>query len=233
MQLPHLAHVGLALLASAARWGGGLYGTRGGARPVQPLELYDIEGCPYCRRVREALTELDLPVMIFPCPKGGVRFRPKAEALGRKAQFPLLVDPNTGAQLYESRDIVRYLSEHYGDGAVPLIQRLGPVDLATSAQASAFRAGKGVRARPSRAPEAPLELYSFEASPFCRVVRERLCELELPYLLHNVGKRSPSRAAFIARSGRMMVPYLADPNTQQEMFESADILEYLDGHYGR
>ena len=40
---------------------------------------------------------------------------------------------------------------------------------------------------------APLELYSFEASPFCRLVREALSSLELPYRLTNVGRGSPSR----------------------------------------
>jgi glutathione S-transferase len=30
----------------------------------------------------------------------------------------------------------------------------------------------------------------------------------------------------------MMVPYLADPNTGQEMFESADIVRYLEQTYG-
>ena len=58
-------------------------------------------------------------------------------------------------------------------------------------------------------------------------MREVLCELELPYLLHNVGKGSPSREAFVKRSGKMMVPYLVDPNTGKEMFESDDIRDYL------
>jgi glutathione S-transferase len=31
----------------------------------------------------------------------------------------------------------------------------------------------------------------------------------------------------------MMVPYLADPNTGVEMFESADIVAYLDRTYGK
>jgi hypothetical protein len=31
----------------------------------------------------------------------------------------------------------------------------------------------------------------------------------------------------VERSGKMMVPYLADPNTGTEMFESADIVAYL------
>ena len=80
-------------------------------------------------------------------------------------------------------------------------------------------------------PQFNLELYGFEASPFCRLAREALCSLELPYLLHNVGKGSPRREEFVHRSGRMMVPYLVDPNTGQEMFESADIVRYLEDTY--
>ena len=62
-------------------------------------------------------------------------------------------------------------------------------------------------------------------------MRERLCELEIPYLLHNVAKGSSKRKEFIARSGKMMVPWLVDPNTGKEMFESADICTYLDKTY--
>ena len=32
----------------------------------------------------------------------------------------------------------------------------------------------GGQARPSKAPETPLELWSYEASPFCKIVREQL-----------------------------------------------------------
>ena len=99
--------------------------------------------------------------------------------------------------------------------------------------ASAVRApAGGSRALPSILPAKPLELWSFEASPYCRIAREALCRLELPYLLHNVGKKSPSRQAFVSRSGRMMVPFLADPNTGREMFESAEIARYLHETYG-
>ena len=64
-------------------------------------------------------------------------------------------------------------------------------------------------------------------------MREALCELELPYLLHNVAKGSAKRDAFVARSGKMMVPYLVDPNTGVSMFESADIVRYLHTTYAR
>jgi len=223
--------VATSFLASVARAGSGMRATPPVHRPAQPLELYDFEACPYCRKVREALSELDLEAVVYPCPKGGAVFRPRAVELGGKAQFPYLVDPNTGTRLYESDAIVDYLFESYGNRAPsPLVR--GPLAFPTSLLASAARLGAGNRARSSRRPQQPLELYSFEASPFCRLVRETLCELELPYLLHNVGKGSPNRDAFVARSGKMMVPYLVDPNTGRALFESADIKRYLLETYG-
>lgn len=219
---------------TVARFGAGLRVEALGKRPEQRLELYEFEGCPYCRKVREALTALDLEAKIFPCPKGGARFREIAIAKGGKAQFPYLVDPNTGTAMYESDDIVAYLFAHYGRGEPPLLYRAlsGPLGQIPMALAAAWRPLQGVRVEPSKAPVHPLELWSFEASPFCRLAREALCALELPYVLHNVGKGSPSREAFVERSGRMQVPFLFDPNTQVELFESADIVEYLRATYG-
>jgi glutathione S-transferase len=171
--------------------------------------------------------------MVYPCPKDGPRFRPDVTRRGGKAQFPFLVDPNTDKEMYESDDIITYLYEQYGDGEVPLGLRLGPLTDASSMFASAFRPAFGARYRASKAPAKPLELYSFEASPFCRIAREQLCALEIPYVLHNVAKGSPSRDAFVERSGKMMVPYLVDPNTGKEMFESADIVAYLERTYAK
>jgi glutathione S-transferase len=225
--------VGTSFVASLARLGGGMQIAALGKRPKQRLELYEFEACPYCRKVREALSALDLEAMIYPCPKEGPRFRPEVIRRGGKAQFPYLIDPNTKKQLYESNDIVTYLFTEYGDGRVPLQLRLGPLTDLSSMAASAWRPAFGARYRPARHPAKPLELYSFEASPFCRIAREQLCALEIPYVLHNVAKSSPSRAAFIERSGKMMVPFLIDPNTDTEMFESADIVAYLDRTYAK
>jgi glutathione S-transferase len=135
--------------------------------------------------------------------------------------------------MYESDDIITYLFDRYGDGEVPLSLRLGPLTDVSSMLASAWRPAFGARYRPAKHPAKPLELYSFEASPFSRIVRERLCSLEIPYVLHNVAKGSPSRDAFVERSGKMMVPYLVDPNTGTELFESADIVRYLDRTYAK
>jgi glutathione S-transferase len=217
--------------ASLARLASGIRVGALGPRPEKPLIVYEFESCPYCRKVREALTILDLDALVRPCPKRGTRYRPEVVARGGKAQFPYLVDPNTGKEMYESDEIVAHLFQHYGDARVPALLALGVFTDATASLASLLRAGHGTWAVPSRAPLEPLELYSFEASPFCRIVREALCRLETPYQLHNLGKRSRKREAFVARSGRMMVPYLVDPNTGVEMFESADIVRYLEETY--
>ncbi|AKT36835.1 glutathione S-transferase N-terminal domain-containing protein [Chondromyces crocatus] len=223
--------VATSFAATLASLAGGLTVGPLGPRPEKPLELYEFERCPFCRKVREALTILDLDAIIYPCPSGGPRFRKVVEQRGGKAQFPYLVDPNTGREMYESDAIIHYLSEQYGTGKVPTLLALGPLTMARAASSSLWRLHRGRVYRTARAPEKPLELYSFEASPFCRIVREELCELEIPYLLHNVGKKSPKREAFVARGGKMQVPWLHDPNTDRSLYESADIVAYLNATY--
>jgi glutathione S-transferase len=219
------------LLATLARLGSGAAVGSLGMRPEKTLELYEFEGCPFCRKVREALSILDLDAMVYPCPKDGPRFRPEVERRGGKQQFPYLVDENAGVEIYESDDIVKHLWQRYGTGGPPLALSLGPLTDASAMLASAARLGSGASYRAAKRPAKPLELWSFEASPFCRIVREALCELEIPYRLHNVAKGSPRRESFVARSGKMMVPYLVDPNHDVAMFESADIVAYLGRTY--
>ena len=83
-------------------------------RPEKLLELYDEEFCPFCRYVRETLTELDLDVLVYPVPKHGNRFRPRVLELSGKTAVPLLHDPNTGATVPDSQAIAAYLYEQYG-----------------------------------------------------------------------------------------------------------------------
>lgn len=231
-------------------WRGTLV-VRAATQPPKPLRLYEYEACPYCRRVREALTALNLDCEIRPCPKGGKRFRPEAVGLGGKVQFPLFVDENTGKTMYESADIVAYLFRTYGHMEVPAAYR-APLTPVLGGIASGVRFARGRRARASRSPSQPLHLWSFESSPFARLVRERLCELELPYTLHNLTKEhwkeigpaarriTPNpyvpaeggkRHAFWKAHGRVQVPYLEDPNTGTSLFESAAIVDYLERTY--
>jgi len=240
-------------LASTLRFWRGT-NARGSVRqPAKPLQLYEFEACPFCRLVREALTELDLDALIYPSPHGGRRFRPKVAQLGGKQQFPFLVDPNTGESMYESGDIIAYLYRTYGGRPAPT-RLLRTVDVTTSVLASVPRLRAGSQARPSKAPKRPLELFSFESSPYSRRVRELLCELELPYLLRSTGKArwqdlgppilraklfpelpvvGRTRAELLQRAGKVQVPYLVDQNTGIEMFESQAIREYLLDTYAK
>ncbi len=250
--LAHNADVLTSSITSALRGWNGINSNPATLKPSKTLELYEFEGCPFCRLVREALTELDLDVIVYPCPKRGARFRPKVTDMGGKALFPFLVDPNSGKQMYESLDIVAYLYETYGQRTLPLKWRAGALQKISSIGSGIPRFGKGISARPSHAPAQKLALYSFEASPFARPVRELLCELELPYVLRNAGRTSlldwvpppvrdalnivptsklKNRKELLRRAGRISIPYLVDPNSGTELSSSTDILDYLNETY--
>jgi glutathione S-transferase len=241
------------LLSTTVRMGVGINSHPGALKPEITLKLYDMEGCPYCRLVREALTELDLDVEIYPCPKSGQRFRAEVIEQGGKAQFPYLVDANTGVAMYESMEIVTYLFATYANQSLPLKWQFGALHTLGSSLVGFARQGRGLHKRPSLPPAELLVLYSFESSPYARFVRETLCELEIPYLVRNCGRTQLSewllpqvrsalniqpqsqlhnRQELQQRTGRMAIPYLIDPNNQTEMFESADIVEYLETTYG-
>ena len=246
-------NIGTSFLSTLLRATNGMRSMPAAVKPELALKLYDIENCPYCRLVRETLTELDLDAEIYPCPKRGERFRPEVVKRGGKAQFPFLVDCNTGVDRYESLEIIDYLYATYAQRPLPARWRIGQLQTLGSMLASAPRVSRGMNARPGRQPERLLELYSFESSPYARVVRELLCELEIPYLLRNCGRTKlaewllPSmrerldltpdselrnRRALQESEGRVSIPYLLDPNTGQGVFESAEICAYLRAKYG-
>lgn len=225
--------------------------------PEKLLKLYDLDVSPFCRLVREALCEMDLDVMILPCPKGGQRFRPEAKALKEGATFPLLVDENTGVVMNESADIIDYLAKTYESKIKPARGALRPLSVGTSMLASTLQLRSkgltGFKASPSKAPEKPLELYAFETSPYSKPVKARLCELEIPYILKNCPKgamtdmgppvfrdklfKAPkettrNRKWLAEQTGRVQVPYLVDPNTGEAMYESRRIIRYLNKTYG-
>lgn len=221
-----------ATLVSALRGGRGWITLRPGARPSAPLELFEFEACPFCRKVRETLSELDLVYVARTAARGSAK-REIVEAAGGRVLFPYLVDPNTGAAMYESEDIIDYLHDRYGRGRPRALRWLSPLNTVSAAVASAARPrGREVRRPRPDQPAALLELYNFEASPFCRKVREALAALDLDYLVRNVAKKSARRPELVARGGKMMVPYLVDPNTGVEMYESDDIVAYLEATYG-
>ncbi len=204
-----------------------------GARPRVTLVLYQLENCPYSRKVREALSALDLDAKIRPCPKNGRRFRLELIERGGREQIPFLIDPNTNAALYGSDRIVRYLFRQYGSGRPPLALRLGRLGTLSSRLASTLRAGSGVHAEEAFVPDAPLELWSFEAHVGCRRVRERLDELELAYTLRNVAPGSLKRRALWRQSHTDDLPQLIDPNAGARVIGASDVLAHIERRYAQ
>src|SRR5262249_62118105 len=89
--------------------------------------------------------------------------------------------------------------------------------------ATVVRLGRGlgsiVDAEHRRPPDRLLELWDFEACPYCRKVREVLCELDLAYVEHTLARGGSQRAAVVAHGGEMAAPYLVDPSMRQGMHE--------------
>ena len=227
------------------------------SRPRKPLILYEFQGCPFCAKVREAITILDLDVLFKPCPQDGPTFRPLAISKGGKKQFPYLEDPNTRTEMYESDDIIRYLYETYGplpknnnagasslkvgDKQAPMVRvnpKPGFSTTLTTALGLALRGGKGSRYDVEsntynfkNGDMQPIEFWAYEASPFCRIVKEVLNELEIPHIQRTCARGSPKRDILLQKVGHFQVPYIEDPNTGVKMFESAEIIDYLKKQY--
>jgi hypothetical protein len=242
-------------ITSSLRLWNGTWGDLPSKIPAHELLLFDREDDSDCRLVREVLTVLNLDVTIYPCPVDGQRFAARRKKLAPKAPSgPLLHDLTSGFVLHSAAHIVPYLFEQYAGQAVPLRLRPSLLNSLNSRLASLARSPFAIRAKTSKAPKKLLTLYSFESSPYSRPVRERLCALEIPYHLINLGKMQwadmgpatfrlvpgaykpladSKRAAFLAQYGRVQVPFLIDPNTGMEMFESQNIVKYLDKNYAK
>lgn len=78
----------------------------------------------------------------------------------------------------------------------------------------------------------PITLFGWEGAPYVKVVRETLSELGLAHILVNCANGSMNRDVLMKRTkGVFQAPYIIDPNTGVEMFESAEIVKYLEQVY--
>ncbi|PSG99540.1 MAG: glutaredoxin [Nanohaloarchaea archaeon SW_7_43_1] len=75
------------------------------------LEVYQFEGCPYCSKVRQKLTDLGIDYIAR---QADPNDRSRVEEVSGQTNVPVLVDPNTDTIMPESDDIVDHLEEHYG-----------------------------------------------------------------------------------------------------------------------
>jgi|SRR6056297_1941585 len=89
------------------------------AEPAPQLELYNLQSCPYCKKVRRALDDLDLAYETHSVPPTRSDRTEVHEASGQYG-VPVLVDRSNGIEgMAESDEIVDYLYAEYGDGETP------------------------------------------------------------------------------------------------------------------
>ena len=102
-------------------------------------------------------------------------------------------------------------------------------NIGTSLLSTLLRGANGIQSHPAAArPRNLLQLYDMENCPHCRLVREVLTELDLDVeILPCPREGQRFRPELAARGGKVQVPYLVDPNTATEMYESLDIIDYL------
>jgi glutaredoxin 3 len=79
-----------------------------------------------------------------------------------------------------------------------------------------------------------LELYSLPGCPYCAKVKDKLADLELEYVEHEVPSSHDERGEVERVSGQTGVPVLVDEEHGVEgMPESDDIVAYLEETYGQ
>jgi len=78
------------------------------------LELYELEGCPYCAKVTTKLDELGLDYESHMVPRSHSE-RTEVEEVSGQTGVPVLVDPDNGVGAEKGgTDIVEYLETEYG-----------------------------------------------------------------------------------------------------------------------
>jgi Glutathione S-transferase, N-terminal domain len=225
--------------------------------PPIPLELYEFESDADSRLVREACSMLSLVVTIYPIPIGGPRYRANvvpnlfetsSKSTSANNNIPYLFDPNTQVKIAGSRRIVDYIFTKYGPPGmrnIPQVLQQPTTGMnwprvMAAVGVSFARGNAGGRYIDSRfhdpvnvqQQQQPLILWAYEGSPFCKVVRETLSAYEIPHTVYFTPRGSINRQKLYDLTGRFQVPYLQDPNTGINLFESEAIVEYLDKQYG-
>ena len=78
------------------------------------LKLYELQGCPYCMKVKEKLHDLGLKYDSVMVPPDKSERHEVKEVSGQRG-VPVLVDTEHGIDgMSESDDIIEYLEETYG-----------------------------------------------------------------------------------------------------------------------
>jgi len=216
------------------------------------VKLYDVENNSKCRLVRECISELDLLVEnIIPSGKDSNVWKDDLANMNQEETLPRLVvvedDEENSKVIQGTDDIISYLEDQFDSSSASSLtfeEETQPVisPELLSSFASVLRLNRGATVNSAaktnsegslaKQGKVPLILYSYEGNQFCRLVREVLLELDLTYELRSAGKESPRRAELANISGgSTQCPFIIDPNTDTQMNESKDIIEYLYKEY--
>jgi anaphase-promoting complex subunit 7 len=205
-------------------------------RPVQPIILYSYEGNQFSRLVREVLTELDIVYELRSVGKKSRRREELAAFSGGTTQCPYIIDPNTGVQMAESIDIIRYLYRTYALWAPPnevlegisnillpwvrpILSALAPVQAGLSTEEHGQYA-KEIAIFKSKIEEEvksePVVIYTYALSPFCIEAKKLLDNLDIDYREISLGGEwipgliaqggSQKRAALLDLTGQSSLP---------------------------
>lgn len=82
---------------------------------MSSIELYELEGCPFCAKVTQKLDELELEYESHMVSRSHAE-REEVKEISGQTGVPVLADPDHGIEgMPESSDIIAYLEKTYGD----------------------------------------------------------------------------------------------------------------------
>lgn len=80
---------------------------------MAPIQFYELQGCPFCAKVRSKLDELGIEYDSHMVPASHAE-RTEVKEISGQTEVPMIVDPAHGVEgMSESDDIVAYLEETY------------------------------------------------------------------------------------------------------------------------
>lgn len=78
-----------------------------------PIQFYELQGCPFCAKVKSKLDELGIEYDSHMVPASHAE-RTEVKEISGQTEVPMIVDPDHGVEgMAESDDIVAYLEETY------------------------------------------------------------------------------------------------------------------------
>jgi glutaredoxin len=76
-----------------------------------------------------------------------------------------------------------------------------------------------------------LTLYTKASCPFCQKIMPLIDELGLEVELKDISEHDAYRAELVEKGGKQQVPYLIDTDKDVALYESDDIMDFLEINY--